>query len=325
AAITIYFRTDASTSQTPFIYSLTDKFFILCYSIIAYFIRLVFPYNLSAVYSYPEKTNGTLSFEFYAAALILIILVAAVIRLKNKEIRFGALFFLTGIIVSQAGFLEDGFAANRYAYLPYTGLFFIIGNLYSALKKKITYLICISAFLILSAWLSYNRSSVWKDNITLFNDIIDKQQGNAFAYNLRGIAKYNAKDYSGSVEDYSQAIDVNKKYPGAFYNRAISNYAMGNFSKSSDDYTKAIELNPNSAKSYLGRGIIKMDVLKDYDAATRDYNKALELNPYFPQAYYNRGLVKLRTEKIMEACEDFRKVKQLGYPQADELMRRYCN
>ncbi|MEP7169485.1 MAG: tetratricopeptide repeat protein, partial [Bacteroidota bacterium] len=157
------------------------------------------------------------------------------------------------------------------------------------------------------------------------NDVINKQPDNAFAYNSRGIAKYEAKDFTGSVEDYSRAIELNKKYPGAFYNRAISNYALGNFSNSSADYTRAIELNPHSAKSYLGRGIIKMDVLKNYNDAITDYNKALELNPYLPQAYYNRGLAKLRTEKINEACEDFGKVKQLGYAQADEMIQRFCN
>ncbi|MEP7170675.1 MAG: hypothetical protein ABI855_14990, partial [Bacteroidota bacterium] len=169
AAITIYFRTDVSTSQTPFMYSLIDKFFILCYSFFACIVRLIVPFNLSAVYSYPEKSNGGLPFEFYITTLLFIILTIFLFRINRKEIWFGVLFFFINLAISQVGFLEDGFAANRYAYLPSIGLFFIIGNFYtsSGNKKNIFAFVFLISLIIFSV-ATFQRVQVWKDNIALF-------------------------------------------------------------------------------------------------------------------------------------------------------------
>jgi len=215
--------------------------------------------------------------------------------------------------------------ASRYAYLPYIGLFFIIGNIYDWIDgRKKYFVVAILFFVFINSFTTFHRVIVWKDSITLFNDVIKKQPDNAFAFNSRGIAKYDMQDFKGAVEDYSKAISLNKKYPGAYYNRAIAFFNVQNFQESLKDYNKAIELNPSSAKSFMGRGIIKMDVLHDFNGAIEDYTEALRINPDFAQAYYNRGLAELRLGKIQEACNDFKKVKQLGYSRADELVEKYC-
>lgn len=326
--LTLYFRSDASKTETPFNYSLIEKFFIFCYSIIFYLLKLVSPIHLSAVYSYPQKLNGMLPFEFYFAPLILILLIILIVRLKKnqKELLFGFLFFFISIAVSLVGFLEDGFHANRYAYISYIGLFFIIGNCYHWFAEKNKVFISILVLiLIIYCVLTRERVYIWKDSITLFNDVIKKQPANAFAFNSRGIAKYEKHDYASALGDYSHAISLNPIYAGAFYNRAIAFYQVQDFSKSMNDYSKAIELNPFSAKSYAGRGIIKMDVLNDLEGAIRDYNKAISIHPDFAQAYYNRGLARLRSGAAAGACEDWQKVKQLGYSRADDLIYKYCH
>lgn len=325
--IALYFRSDVSETQNQLNYSLADKFFIFCYSIVSYIINMVSPFHLSAVYSYPVKHNDFLSWEYYFAPTIFLLFILIINRIKNfrREILFGSLFFFISITISQLGFLEDGFRANRYAYLPYIGLFFIIGNCYdwlSRYKKSVISILMI--FILFNGIKTFQRVQVWKDSITLFDDVIEKQKDNAFAYNSRGIAKFEMQNYSGAIEDYSKAILLNSRYPGAFYNRAISYYSIQNFQKAMEDYNKAIELNPLSANSYMGRGIIKMDVMKNFEEAIKDYDKAISINPRFAQAYYNRGLAELRSGNIAEACIDFKKVKQLGFSRADELILQHC-
>lgn len=325
--VTLYFRNDASKTELPFSYSMTDKFFILCYSFADYFYKLFLPLNLSAVYSYPAKLGGQLPVKFYFSLLILLLLVFTFSKLKKfrKEFAFGILFFVITLYVSIMGFLEDGFVANRYVYLPYIGLFFFIGSSYNWLvEKNKVFILILPVFLIFHALLTFDRTIVWKDSITLFNDVIKKQPVNGFAYNSRGIAKNDIQDYTGAIEDYSQAIKLNPFYTTAYYNRAISFYLNQNFSQAMHDYSKALELNPASSKSYMGRGVIKMDVLKNNMDAQVDFDKAIALNPGFVQAYYNRGIARLRQNNMEGACEDFNKVKQLGYPQADELIQHNC-
>ena len=67
-----------------------------------------------------------------------------------------------------------------------------------------------------------------------------------------------------------------------------------------------------------------MDIYRNYFAALNDYDRAIEINPTFAQAYYNRGILRLRMNDPLNACEDFKKVKSLGYDKADALIEKYC-
>jgi protein O-mannosyl-transferase len=330
--ITIYFRSDSGNTQSVGVFSFSDHFFMICYADILYMVRMLFPVHLSEVYAYPIKSNGFLPFIYYLAPVFLVGLSVAVYRLKivTREIAFGICFFLVNIILTQLLFLEDGFTANRYTYVPYIGIFFIIAQAYDnyTLRRphmKIFSMAMFAVLLVISGYLSYDRSLVWKNTMSLFNHVIERSPESAFAHNNRGIARYYGNDTEGALEDYSKAIDLNPKYAGAFYNRGIVYNALRDYDKAMADYTKAIDLNPGFATSLAARGILEMDVYKMDSLALRDYNRAIELNPAFGLAYYNRAILELRMNDVADACKDFLKVRSLGYSQADDLISQYCN
>jgi protein O-mannosyl-transferase len=330
--LTVYFRSDSGNTQSIAEYSFTDHFFMICYADILYMVRVLFPVHLSEVYAYPVKNNGFLPLIYYLAPVCVIGASVAIYRLKmlKREIVFGVCFFLINIILTQLLFLEDGFMANRYAYVPYIGIFFIIAKAYDYYtlryqNRKNHIMAAIVIFLAISGYFSYQRSLIWRDTMSLFNHVIERSPESAFAHNNRGIARYFRNDPEGALEDYGKAIDLNPKYAGAFYNRGILFNALQDYDKAMEDYTKAIDLNPKFATSYAARGILEMDVYKMDSLARRDYNRAIELNPAFGLAYYNRGILELRLNDISNACKDFLKVRSLGYTQADDLIERYCN
>jgi tetratricopeptide (TPR) repeat protein len=248
----------------------------------------------------------------------------------RRELVFGILFFLMNIIITQFVLLEDGYRANRYAYLPFIGLFyvFIIAG-ETALQKKPSvqkYILIPVVFLILlSGAATFQRSLVWRDTMSLFNDAISKSPDAAFSYNNRGIAKYSKGDMDGALADYNKAVDLDPRYSGAFYNRGIVFNNTGRYDEAVNDYSKAISLNPGFATCYVARGIIEMDVFKNYFSALDDYTDAISINPGNAQAYYNRGILRLRMNDPGDACLDFHKVRDLGFDKADELIRRYYN
>lgn len=94
--------------------------------------------------------------------------------------------------------------------------------------------------------------------------------------------------------------------------------------KQSPESAFAIELNPDFASSYMSRGIIEMNIYKDFNSALDDYNRAIVITPGFVQAYYNRGLLKFKMNNPESACNDFYMVRKLGYPNADDIISRYC-
>lgn len=329
--IAIYFRTDTGTTQSVGDYNIPDRFFILCFSLLSYLFKVLFPFHLSEIYGYPVKINNFLSFWYYLSPMFILILIIGINRIKRlkKEIIFGLLFFLTTIIITQLTLLEDGYTANRYAYLPFFGFFFIMVVVYEyfsfAYKKiKMVLITLVLGILCVFPFISCQRAHYWMNTYTLFDHAIQQSPDAAFAYNSRGIAKYFNNDLIGALNDYNTAIKINPKYSGAYYNRGIIYHINKEYEKALNDYSKATEYNPNFASAFCARGDIYTEYFKNDSIATIDYDKAIQINPSFVQAYYNRALVKLRKKDMTNACKDLKMVQNLGYSQADGLINKYC-
>lgn len=330
--ISLYFRTDTGSTHSLSHYSLPDRFFMICYSLLAYGVKSVLPIHLSEIYAYPIKINGWLPILFYIAPVILTGIFILLFRLKTlrQEILFGALFFIINIIITQIAMLEDGFMANRYAYLPYFGMYFIaaviLNHFYNnSTKLKNALLISLIPILIVYSLMTYRRSQVWVNTVTLFEHAVKKSPGSAFAWNNRGIAKYFMNDTDGALSDYNKAIALNQEYAEAYYNRGLVYNTIHDWNKAMSDYTKAISMNPNFASCYTAKGILEMDEFRQDTLALMDFNKAIRINPLLAQAYYNRGVLRLRMDDHDNACKDFLMVRQLGYSRADDLIERFCH
>jgi tetratricopeptide (TPR) repeat protein len=65
----------------------------------------------------------------------------------------------------------------------------------------------------------------------------------------RGNAKYNLKDYYGTIEDYSKAIEINPDYVKAYSNRGVAKYNLRDLNGACADWKKAASLgHQNSAQ-----------------------------------------------------------------------------
>ncbi len=159
-----------------------DRFFLASYSICYYLIHLFVPINLSAVHFMPEKVHGFLPFEYYLSIIPLIVLVFIGTRkgVFQRELIFGLLFFIT-ILSLNIQIVPFGMAivSERYTYMPYVGLYYVIGQLYCFVadrtrnllltKKKVMFAIA-SLLVILLGYLTYQRIGVWKSTQILFHD-----------------------------------------------------------------------------------------------------------------------------------------------------------
>jgi tetratricopeptide (TPR) repeat protein len=322
--LTLVFRKDAGRMGSQYVFSVFDKIFLVAYSIVFYMFKVLIPIKLSAYYPYPVKIDGLLPLWFYLTPLVIAAFIFLIYKLQNyrRELIFGSLFFLINIIlVLKIVPMGDEIVCDRYAYLPYIGFFLIIGWAYCWIADRfysssgwIKYFVIIAAVLPIMAFsaISYERSKVWKDSLTLYNDVLEKYPVD-IAYVNRGVLKGEQKDYSGAIDDYNKAIELNPGDAKAYNLRGIEKNWQKDHSGAIDDFSKAIELNPGDAKAYDSRGTAKMGGGKDYAGAMADFNKAIELNPGYDFAYQNRGAAKFYFGKdYAGAIVDYNKAIELN-------------
>jgi tetratricopeptide (TPR) repeat protein len=331
--LTIYFRADMGKTEIIPSYSFIEKTCVICFSLISYVFKTVYPFGLTAIESFPAITDkGHLPLIVYLSPLILMIAgILSVGFFKKAPLAFfGLIFFFLNLMIAQLSFLEDGFSANRYFYLSSVGIFlslaWLIILIYDKIRQvyKTALLTAGMAVLIIMTIQTHARSKTWQNTYTLTSSIIERSPGVAMAYNIRGIWQYHQKNYELSLSDLSHAITLFPGYSAAWYNRGLSHSALQDHQAALEDYGKAIGLNPESVSAYLARGVLYLEIAQDFPAALHDFGQAISLDPGNARAYYNRGLAHFRMRDVENACKDWRKVKSLGYSQADAMLAKYC-
>jgi len=300
--------------------SIPHRFMFASYGFMAYIFKLVLPFNLSAFYPYPTKFPITeaLPLMYYIAPFILAGLFFLVYKsLKISRVyAFGFLFYFINIaLVLQ--FLTVGAAlmADRYTYISSVGLAFIAGmeadriynnkKAYASILKYIISGILLVLFIVYT-YLTYQRTQVWKNNDTLWTDVIEKFPGQVeVAYKNRG--NYYAretKEYEKALHDYNSFIAINQHDASIYSNRGNLHALMKNFDLSINDYTKAVSIDFTYYDAYLNRGVTYMNMGK-YDMAVPDMLHAMRLNPEKIEGYKNRASCYMYMGKNEEAIKDY--------------------
>ena len=283
------------------------------YGLLMYVVKLVAPVQLSAFYPYPEM-GKSLPIVFYLSPIVVTILGVLVwySTKKTKSICFGVLFFLISIfLVLQWLPVGDAIMADRYTYVPYIGLFFIIGYWFERLlqKEQIHFAwITAAALLFWTGWLGYTtfeRTKIWKNSEILWTDVITKHPDRiALAHNNRGNFYRNQGEISKALQDYNKALKINPLYYRAYGNRSNIHLNNGNYEAALNDVNKVLELSPNDVNAISNRGII-FSRQQDYDKALQEYNRALQLQPNHTNTLGSRAALLNSLGKHQEAIPDF--------------------
>ena len=168
---------------------------------------------------------------------------------------------------------------------------------------------------------------LFRDDIGAISDFtkaIEINPNDALSYESRARARGRLKDYERSMKDVSKAIELNPKYGEAYFFRAQLKTVLVDDVGSIADYTKAIELNPKDAASYEGRGRSKF-ALHDFRGAVEDFSIVISLTTNSGNIYFLRGLSKFFLNQKASSCQDFSKAGELGYAEAYDAIRKYCN
>ena len=311
------------------------------FRVIATYFKLLFiPYPQNFDYYFPVSNSFFELWTILGFLFNLGVLAIAFLTLKkNKLISLGIFWiYITLSIESSIIPINDVIFEHRL-YLPMFGFILLFTGIIQLVIKQKMIGYAITGFVILIfSILTYTRNEVWKDELTLWNDVVEKSPKKARAYNNRGLAYFQNKDYNPALADFLKALELNPKYHHTYKNLGILYFKVRQHEKAIELYNKFIELFPFDSEIYLNRGHCHLELgnylqaIKDYtkyisttpnffygyylrgksyyrngenEKALKDLNIAINLNQKFPDSYYFRGLTKLSSRNFEEAIKDF--------------------
>jgi len=291
-------QADGAISDLNAIYNPLQRVVVFCSAPAFYIVSLVAPFRMTAVHFFPTAEEGALPVLYYLSIPFLAAVGWWVVRNKylRKEVLFGVAFFLVSIApMLQIISVGSAFAAERYTYVPYVGLFYIVAQWLadpgSKQRLKMTVFFVFTGLFVVLGWM---RIAVWKSDETLYGDIIEKD------------AKHAAMMAQGSLEVGLQKAE------------------KGDMQKALEEVSHAVLMDPASAQAYYSRGVIYAEI-KDYTAAVADFSKVIELSPENGAVYSARANVQLLQKDTAHACADWNKAALLGDKDAERKKAAFCH
>ena len=215
--------------------------------------KALWPARLAPFYPHPDYV------ALWQAGLALLLLalitaLAVVSRRRHPYLIVGWLFFL-GTLVPMLGFEGVGYQgrqgmADRYAYLPFVGLFIMIcwgvAEWASRSHIPVTLLRGSSvAVLCVLGVVSYRQVGYWRDNVTLWTHAVQVTKGNFLAENNLGKALLSDGRTEEGIAHFFKAVAIYPSDPVGNLNIGIYEQKRGNLPAAIERYRKTISLTPD--------------------------------------------------------------------------------
>jgi tetratricopeptide (TPR) repeat protein len=297
--VAIFAQQESESIQQITLYSWPERLMFSCYALVNYFSRLFIPVKLSAYYPYPEIKNHAFPVLVYVAPVIILLLGGSLFYFRrNAPLIFGILFFLVNIfLVLQLLPVGGAITADRYSYLSFTGLFFIIAVFFSQIWEKQLPALnalrtpAITAAVVWIVFLSYQaqaRSKVWYSSETLWSDVISNYARVPIAYNDLGSYYQKHEQLDIAKKNFDMALKLQPDFPQALINRCDLYRVQNKIDSAIMDGNRAVKLKPGDPDTHMNRGIA-FSMAEKNDSAMMDFNMVISLQPANARAYNNRG------------------------------------
>jgi tetratricopeptide (TPR) repeat protein len=127
-----------------------------------------------------------------------------------------------------------------------------------------------------------------------------------------------------AVDNYSKALVLDTTDGIAYYNRANEKMLLGNFAGAIEDYENSLLIDSLNINTHFDLAEAKIRVNNSV-GALNNYNSILKIDSTSGKAYYLRGKVEVLLEEFSNACLDFKQAGELGYFDAYEMIKKYCD
>jgi tetratricopeptide (TPR) repeat protein len=291
-------------------------------SYIKYIGLMIWPHDLAILYPFPKSL---LLWQSIAAGFLLMVCSVAVLRSRKRfPYLLTGWFWYVITLLPVIGFIQVGgqALADRYTYIPLTGLFIVccwlIPDLLAGRRHREAILGALAG-LVISALTAttWHQLGYWKDNLSLYRHTLAVTTDNYLILNNYGIALDEKGDLAGAYRYFQETLRVNPRSISAYNNLGALWVRWGNFPEAIKQYALALEIDPSYALARSGMGKA-MAGLGRYDEAIWQYQEALRIDPSLTETRLGLAILLMKTGRREEALSHFDSARRLdpGSPKA---------
>jgi protein O-mannosyl-transferase len=297
---------------------------------VRYLRMLVWPVDLSAIYFTPIRAQADVT--FISSFLVLLVILAAALWLfrRGNSLAFWIAVFFVGLLpVSQLVPLVT-LMNDRYLYFPMLGSAGFSATLVMALYDRAPLgwrggvFALTGVVAVVLAVLTFQRTRVWHDSITLWSDALAKTPQKAVPAYYLGLAHLKAGDLSQALTYLHQAVDLTQqreKEPLVVL--ASLRLRLRQYAAAAPLLERLRQDHPSELKTWLIHGDYYCS-LGDFDRCEDAYRRALQLVPGNPDGLTGLGRIHGLRQEWEEARALFLEALQNGGNNPEVLYELAC-
>jgi len=298
-------------------FPLRDRVVNALFSYVMYLWKFIWPVRLSVFYA-PQGSRQAI----WQAILCLTFLTAVSIlvwreRRSRPYFLFGWLWYL-GTLVPMIGIVQVGEQgmADRYAYLPYVGLFIAavwgLADLAQARGIGFRWSVATAcAVLLVLSFLTRRQLRYWESSFVLFTHSLQVTPDNYVAEDIVGTAvlaeAFRTTGQKCSTEarlHFENAVRIYPEDTLGHIDLGFCRETQGNMQQALQEYQTALQV--THSKFLRKRALINLGgvhrALRQFDLARNDYNECLKIDPGDPDAL--KGLARVEKEEKMPSLQE---------------------
>jgi tetratricopeptide (TPR) repeat protein len=309
-------------------FTLTERVLTQFRVVVYYVTLLAYPHpsrlNLDPDFPLSHSLTDPLTTLLSAGTIVGMIGLALLRAKRDRLLSFCILWFI-GNLVIESSVLGLEIMFEHRTYLPSMFVILMAVTLgYRYVKLEWARIVALCGVVIVCSLWTYERNSVWADDVALGRDSVEKSPNKARPHISLGVALYKKGELDEAIVHYSRALRINSNYSEAHNGLGAALLMKGKFKEAIPHFSRALEIDPDTkgalenlqmALQHIGRPddeaeqhnlqAIALAGEGKLDEAVAELSKALRLRPEFAEAHYNMGNALAGQDKSDEAIDHF--------------------
>jgi len=280
-----------------------------------YLYKALLPFDLSFVYRqwHIQAVNPLWWLPFLAALIV----TAVLWRYRegwSRPLLFAWGFFCVGLVpvmgFADTYFMKYSLVADHYQHIALVGVITLAAAGWSVWHQRARGAGHLSAIVLAIlavgalTFLTWRQSGLYRDELTLYKDILKKNPECWLANNNLGLVLYDTGQLQEAIKYYRQALNFKPDYYEAHNNLSVVLVQTGQTQEAIKHLQEALRLKPDYPEAHLNLGNVLHQTGRPGEAIEH-YEQALRYKPDYADAHNNLGVALMETGQPRQAIKHY--------------------